>query len=172
LLLSFDLAVIIAVPALFAHISPLGLTSATCLQLELHVIPLFVASCGAIVADNGLVSFSTIVNAAGDNVIPDTGTFLAVTVTVQLLLNPPSAVLTVIVVVPTLSALTLPLEFTVATDSLFDDHVTCLSVAFDGATVAPRVDALASSNVKVDLDIATPVTLHIFLLPFFSLTFF
>ena len=40
---------------------------------------------------------------------------------------------------PTAFAVTTPEEETVATDVLFDDHVTVLFVAFEGETVAVKV---------------------------------
>ena len=48
--------------------------------------------------------------------------------------NPPSNVVTVIVVLPADNAVTLPSLLTVATDSLEELHVTDLSTASDGTT--------------------------------------
>ena len=49
---------------------------------------------------------------------------------------PPSVVVTVMTALPWLTALTKPVAFTVATAVLLEDHVTLLSVAPAGLTVA------------------------------------
>ena len=70
----------------------------------------------------------------------------------------PSVVVTVMVAVPAAFAVTTPLEDTVATEVLLDDHVTDLSVAFDGNTVAVKVSV---SPTVIDSDVLfrfTPVT--------------
>ncbi len=61
----------------------------------------------------------------------------------------PSTVLTVISVVPALTATTFPLVSTVAMVESLDDHVTFLFVAFAGKIVAARVsvDPTTSDNV-------------------------
>ena len=66
-------------------------------------------------------------------------TVMGLTVTAQVAVLLPSVVLTVIVAVPTAMAVTTPEVETVATDVLLEVHVTDLSVAFDGLTVAVRV---------------------------------
>ena len=73
---------------------------------------------------------------------PVTDTVAFVTVTVQAAVFPPSAVLTVIVAVPSPFAVIFPLLSTVATLVLLDDQLTDLFVAFDGETVAVRVAVL------------------------------
>ena len=82
----------------------------------------------------------------------------ALTVTEQVAVLFPSTVLTVIVAVPALTAVTTPELDTVATDVLFDDHVTDLFDAFEGETVAVRVYVDPSVKVKDDLSKDTPVT--------------
>ena len=57
----------------------------------------------------------------------------------------PSSVVTVIVAVPALTAVTFPLS-TVATALSLEDHVTFLLVALDGLTVAVRVVCSPSVN--------------------------
>src|SRR5659263_150546 len=59
----------------------------------------------------------------------------AVTVTVQVAVKLPCAVVTVIVAVPAATGVTTP-PATVATAALLDDHVTILFVAYEGPTVA------------------------------------
>ncbi len=61
------------------------------------------------------------------------------TVTAHVAFLAPSLVVTVIVAEPAAFAVTTPEEETVATEVLLDDHVTVLSVALDGLTVAVRV---------------------------------
>ena len=69
----------------------------------------------------------------------------SVTVTWQVAVLLPSAVVTVMVAVPAFTAVTLPLS-TVATEVSEDFHVTALLVAFAGATVAVKVVVLPSSK--------------------------
>ena len=80
------------------------------------------------------------------------------TVTEQVAVLFPSTVLTVIVAVPTLTAVTTPELDTVATDVLFDDHVTDLFVAYEGVTVAVRVLVSPSVSTRLVLSKETPVT--------------
>jgi hypothetical protein len=61
------------------------------------------------------------------------------TVTVQVAVLPPSAVLTVIVALPAATALTTPLDDTVATEVALLLHVTALFVALEGETVAIKI---------------------------------
>ena len=93
------------------------------------------------------------------------------TVTLQVALNPPSLVLAVIVAVPLPFAVTFPAEDTVATEVLEEVHVTVLSEAFSGLTVATSVVVLPLSKVTEDLFNVIPstgvltVTLHVALNP-------
>lgn len=77
--------------------------------------------------------------------------------TVQVSVNPPSCVVTVITADPADTPVTTPFE-TVATEELLVDHETVLFVAFDGATVSVSVVVLPISTESVDLSSETPVT--------------
>ena len=79
------------------------------------------------------------------------------TVTRHSALLPPSAVVTLIVVVPDFTALTVPL-LTVATEVLELVHDTFLFVALDGETVAVSVSLSPSVRVSVLLFSFTDVT--------------
>ena len=68
---------------------------------------------------------------------------------------PPSTVVTVIVAVPALTAVTTP-SATVATASLLDIHVTALLVALSGVTVAVRANISPSEMVA---DVLSRLTL-------------
>ena len=110
------------------------LTVATFVLLLAHVTALFAALPGSTVAVSCVVS-PIFVNVAfvlsNDTFV--TGTF---TVTVQLAVFPPDAVVTVIVALPLLAALTTPLPSTVATEGLLLVQVTDLFVALPGSTIA------------------------------------
>ncbi len=67
----------------------------------------------------------------------------------------PSTVLTVISVVPALTATTFPLVSTVAMVESLDDHVTFLLVAFAGKIVATRVSVAPTTSDNVVLLSAT-----------------
>ena len=81
-----------------------------------------------------------------------------VTVTAQVAVKPPSTVLTVMVAVPSATAVTVPFAETVATAGLLLDHVTALLVAVAGATVIDSVSVLPTANGNVVLFSDTPVT--------------
>ena len=66
------------------------------------------------------------------------GVTTAVTVTAQVAVFAPSAVVTVIVADPAATPVTTPEELTVAAAVLFEVQVTYLFVAFEGETVATR----------------------------------
>ena len=68
-----------------------------------------------------------------------TATVAGVTVTIQVAILPPSAVVAVITAEPAATALTVPSSSTVATEVLLLDQVTALSSAFSGITAAIRV---------------------------------
>ena len=78
----------------------------------------------------------------------------------------PFEVVAVIVAVPVPTAVTVPL-LTFATASLLDDHVTVLSVAFAGATVAVRSPVSPTWSLRLVGAIVTPVG---FTMLVFSLT--
>ena len=83
---------------------------------------------------------------------------LLLTVTVQVAVLPPSAVVTVMVAEPALTAVTFPLASTVATAVLLDAQVTALSVAPLGATVAVSRSEPPTVRVVLVLFSVTPVT--------------
>ena len=91
-----------------------------------------------------------------DSATPVTG--ITFTVTEHVAVFPPSEVLTVIVAVPALLAVTVPLEETVATSGLLDAQVTSWSVASEGLTVAMSWELSPLFNVREVLLIDTPVT--------------
>ena len=136
---SFVVTVIVAVPAAFAVTTPLEDTVATVVLLDFHVTDLSVAFDGNTVAVKVSVSLTVMERELLFRLTPVTETFAAWTVTVQVAVFDPSVVVTVIVAVPAAFAVTTPLEDTDATEVLLEDHVTDLSVALDGNTVAVKV---------------------------------
>ena len=86
-----------------------------------------------------------------------TGYTFAFTVTSQVAVLPPSSVVTVIVAVPALIAVTTPLS-TVATEGSLVDQVTFLLVAVSGLTVADKVKVSPSVRVSEVLSRVTLVT--------------
>ena len=155
---SVVVTVIVAVPAAFAVTTPLEDTVATVVLLEVHVTDLSVAFEGSTVAVKVSVSPTVMDRELLFRLTPVTDTFAADTVTVHFAVLDPSFVVTVIVAVPAAFAVTTPEEETVATDVLLDVHVTDLSVAFDGNTVAVKVWV---SPTVIDSDVLsrlTPVT--------------
>jgi hypothetical protein len=148
--------VMIAVPPASAVTSPVvEFTIATVGVAEDHVTVLFVASDGATVAIRVSVPPLFRGSAVLFSVTPVTGT---VTVTLQIASKLPSLVLTVIVALPPPTAVTRPLEFTVATPAALDDHVTVLVVALAGASVAVRVSVPPLFRAIVFVFSVTPVT--------------
>ena len=85
---------------------------------------------------------------------------VALTVTVQVAVNPPSSVFTVIVAVPPATPVTSPL-FTVTTLGLLDDQLTPLFVALVGVIKWLSVVVLLTPISNVLLPSVTPVTLTI-----------
>ena len=82
----------------------------------------------------------------------------ASTVTLHSAVLSPSAVVTVMVAVPALWAVTFPFPSTVATLELLEDQVTFLFVALFGSTVAVSWLVLPSVRVRLVLFRLTPVT--------------
>jgi hypothetical protein len=80
------------------------------------------------------------------------------TVTVHVLVNWPSFVVTVIVVVPAFTAVTRPLPSTVATVGSDDVHLTLLSIALAGDTVAVICEVPPMLRDTLLLLSVTPVT--------------
>ena len=97
---------------------------------------LLVALFGDTMADNLEVSPTVSDNDIGDRVTPSTETVTTLTVTSHAAVFDPSEVLTVIVALPVVFAVTTPLDETVATNVLLDDQDTPELVALDGVTVA------------------------------------
>ena len=95
---------------------------------------------------------------AGEIAIPLRGTCLAVTVTEQFAVLPPSTVATVMVAEPAITAVTLPLPSTVAILEFEELHFTFLFVASAGDTLDVNVSESPSTRLKEVLLIDTPVT--------------
>jgi len=150
------LAVIVAVPAFLAVTSPSEDTVATEVLFDDHVTSLLDALEGLTVAVNHVVSPSVMERLEGESVTLVTGTDFTVIEHVAVL--PPSAVLTVIVAEPTLLAVIVPSEATEATSGLLDVHVTSLFVAFEGLTVAVRLEVSPLLIVREERLRDTPVT--------------
>ena len=150
------LAVIVAVPAFLAVTSPSEDTVATEVLFDDHVTSLLDALEGLTVAVNHVVSPTVMERLEGESVTLVTGTDFTVIEHVAVL--PPSAVLTVIVAEPTLLAVIVPSEATEATSGLLDVHVTSLFVAFEGLTVAVRLEVSPLLIVREERLRDTPVT--------------
>ena len=146
----------VAFPALPAVTLP-SATVATLSSDDFQLTALLVALSGATVAVSVSDSPSTRLRVFLFRVTPVTATVLAVTVTEQVAVLLPSAVVTVMVVFPALTAVTLP-SATVATLSSDDFQLTALLVALSGATVAVRVSDAPSRRLSVVLLSETPVT--------------
>ena len=152
--------VIVAVPALMAVTLPL-LTVATEVFELLQLIFLFVALDGETVAVNVWLSPSVRVMLVLSRLTLSTLYTFAFTVTWQVAVLPPSSVVTVIVAVPALRAVTCPL-LTVATDSSELFQLTFLFVALAGYTVAVKVSLSPSFRVMLVLSRLTLSTLYTF----------
>ena len=162
LLPSAVVAVMVAVPAptavMTAVLNKLKLsllTRATFILLDLQVTALFDAVTGMSVAEMTAVDVPPIIKLI---VELSTDRPLTATSTVAVLL--PSAVVTVMVAVPLLTAVMTPLVLTVATAVLLELHVTFLFVAVAGATVATidAVDVSSMDKLTADLSTDTPLT--------------
>ena len=139
LLPSVVFTVIVVLPADLAITIPEEDTSATDGALEDHVTDLSVAFDGVTVAVSDWVSPSVIVRVVLSRLTPVTDMTFALTVTAHVAVLLPSVVFTVIVALPAVLAITTPDEETSATERALEVHVTDLSVAFDGDTVAVNV---------------------------------
>ena len=140
LLPSAVVAVIIAVPAFTAVTFPVLSTVAIALLEVVQFTALFVAFDGATVADKLYVpptNNAFIVEVKLTDVTLTTGASATVTVQVAVLL--PSAVVAVIIAVPALIAVTFPVLSTAAIALSEVVQVTALFVAFAGAIVADKV---------------------------------
>ena len=127
-------AVITVEPSASAETIPYSSTEATEPLEVVHFTVLSVASAGYTVATSIVVCPSSIVTDVRSRVIDVTSTGFLFTVTTQVADLPPDDA--VIVVCPSAMAFTSPLEFTVATDCFEEAHVSVLSVASAGRTVA------------------------------------
>ena len=135
------LIIIVAVPFFLAVTTPPDVTVAILVSELRHVIFLFVALDGIIVAFKVTVFPFSISTFVLFNFIPVTDVF-TVTLHVAVL---PLFVFTVIFAVPLLFAVTTPPDVTVATLVFELDHVTFLLLAFDGVIVAFKVTFLPFS---------------------------
>jgi len=153
---SAAVAVMVAVPAPTPVTTPVLLTVATAAFDDVHVTALLVAVAGVTVAVRDVVAPTATEADTGDT---DTDVTGWVTVTVAIPFFPePSAAVAVIVTLPAAWPVTTPVLFTVATAAFDELHVTPLSVAFDGVTVAVSVvDAPTWIDADVGLTV-TPVT--------------
>lgn len=115
------MTVIVAEPAALAVTTPLDETVATDVLLEDQVTPLLVAFEGETVAFSVPVfpTVRLIEDLSRDT--PVTATVALVTVTLQVAVLPPSAVLTVMVVLPAASAVTTPSDDAFATAGLLEE---------------------------------------------------
>jgi hypothetical protein len=128
--------------------------------LVVHVTLLLVALEGVTVAVRVPVAPTEVsVRVAGEMVMPVTGTVM-VTVTAQVAVLPPSAVVAVIVALPAATAVTRPVvELTVATAVLLELQVTVLLVAFVGVIEAVSVEVWPTLvSERVVGETVTPVT--------------
>jgi len=153
------LTVMVAVPAATGVTSPAELTVATEAASLDQVTLLFEALDGASVATSVLVPPPTSrLKVVLFRDTPVTATW-ALTVTWQLELMPPSAVVTVTVVEPTETGLTTPPELTVATEGALLDQPRPWFVALLGETVAVRVAGVPPTDkLRVFGLRLTPVT--------------
>jgi hypothetical protein len=147
----------LALPADTAVTTPPD-TVAIAVLLLLHVTFLFVALAGATVAVSVSVLPTVMLVVVLFKVMPVTGTLAAVTVTVQVAVLLPSAVVTVMVALPADTAVTTPLNDTIATALLLLLHDTFLLVAFAGLTVAINVSVPPTVKLKEVLLKVTLVT--------------
>jgi hypothetical protein len=155
---------IVAVPAAAAVTvadRPLPDTDATVLLLLDQETFLFVASLGTMVAVRVSVAPTVRLDEFLLRVTPVTDTGVVETVTEQVAVLLPSCVVTVMVAVPSATAVTVadrPLPDTDATELLLLDHVTFLFVALLGAMVAVRLSVAPTLRLEEFLLRVTPVT--------------
>ena len=147
----------VVVPDDKADTSPLLLTVATVLLVLVQFMDWFVALAGCMMAVRVCLFPIFIVRAFLSNDIAVTGIDCAVTVTIQVAVLFPSCVVTVMVAVPDVNAVTTPLLIE-ATDGLLLVHVTVLLVALEGEMVAISVSVEPETNDNVFLFRAMDVT--------------
>ena len=147
--------VMAALPFATAVTTPLASTVATPGASELQLTVWFVAVAGATVAVRLDVPPGFSVRVVRFRVTPVTG---VLTVTAQVAVLPPSAVVTVMVALPFATAVTLPVWSTVATLGALELQLTVWFVAVDGCTVAVRFRVAPGFSVRVVGFRETPVT--------------
>jgi hypothetical protein len=152
--------VIVLVPTATGATTPLLLTVATDVLLLVHVTFVLVAFVGVIVAVKEPEAPPTVrLMVEALKVTPVTATLVLVTVTVQVAVLDPSAVVTVIVAVPAATGETTPLDDTVATAVLLLVQLTFVLVALIGVTVAVKVpEAPPTARFMVEALRLTAVT--------------
>ena len=155
------LTVMVAVPAALADTKPDVFTVATFVLLLLHVTFLLVALAGCTVGDSCSVP-PTIIEV--EVLFNDTPVTAIDTVTVQEAVLLPSLVVTVIVVVPALTAVIRPLLLTVATLELLLDQITSLLEASSGSTETVSDSLSPTDKSKAVRLIVTLLLLHLLLL--------
>ena len=138
--------VTVALPSATAVTKPAASIVAIEIAFDAQVTFLFVAFAGLTFSAKSEVVPSPNVNDTGAIETPVTTTGL--TVTAQVAVCEPSVVVTVMVALPTTTAVTKPLASTVATEVLLDDQDTLLSVAFAGSTVSVKSEVAPSTNTK------------------------
>jgi hypothetical protein len=149
--------VMVALPSDTAVTSP-AFTVAMAVLLLSQVRALFVASGGATVAVRVAVAPGASPSTERSSDTPLTATTAEVTVTVHTAVRAPSFVITEIVAVPVDTAVTSPSPFTVATSVLLLSHVTVLSVASAGDTVAVRPAVSPGTRLSEERLSDTPLT--------------
>ena len=154
-----DVTVIVALPA-FSAVTVPPETEATEASELVHVTVLSVALSGDTVALRASVSPSVSVAVVLLMVMPVTAITFAFTVTSQVAALPPHDAM--MVALPAFSAVTVPPE-TEATEASELVHVTVLSVALSGDTVALRASVSPSVSVAVVLLRVMPLTATVLL---------
>lgn len=158
LLPSWVVTVTVAVPAATAVTRPLVFTVAIAVLLDDQLTVLLVALLGAMVAVSCCVPPTETDAVVGIMVTPVTGMLVALTVIADVAVRALSLVVAVIVAVPAAIAVTKPDVLTVATAVLLDDHVTPVTVAFDGTSVAVSCCVPFTARLALVGLTVTPVT--------------
>jgi len=152
---SLVVTVIVTVPSAIAVTEPFAATVATDGLLDDQATELLVAFVGETVAVNNCEEPAIIVVEVGVTLTPETATGAASTFIVEVAVKLPSAVVTVIVAIPTDMPVTNPFVLTEAT---LEDQLTEVSSAFNGKTVAVSNCVAPSNKVVVVGETVTPVT--------------
>ena len=139
--------VTLATPSLMAATKPASLTVATLEASEDQTTASTEAFSGSTLAIKEIVSNSNNSNSVCSKLTPVTATAIGKTVSCAFTENPPSTVVTVIMVSPSLIAVTKPDSSTVATCVFSEDQITSDTLAFSGDTVADKVIISCSKSV-------------------------